>query len=419
MTPDRPDIFLDYKGGNSQPHTSPNKKQGWGEFFKAQTLAEKKVGGGFRQVVMKTSEISPTGVMVIEAANENARQYRNIGSLPYEKASGHLKLVGKVMRELDEIEPDAAVRLWHINATHSMPFKNPSDFGRDRRELHLGIPKKNSQTVGTLHSHCDALDDSGFIEIHSLRQLAQEHEERYPDEDGKSFANERRRLIKPRVFHRFVGEIWKSELKPKLLAQFPNLFEEVRQEEFDQLPPLPTASLALKGGFKAFDQPEFAQAIQFVHKEVAERWKNIATSLQEIAKAKKLDNPSKVENLIEAFIQKHPWSNQFRERLLSLARVIQPDRRKVRDKNNWLHRQFNFTQGVVQWNGRQAVFFINPTPDSNAGVESIGLHSVRIPHELSYEELLERNEFRADLTERLNDIHNLHIGPEGRHTLKQ
>lgn len=403
-----PLIYYQRAGGNSRPEASPVKTEGWEKFFEAQSLAE--------DVVIKTSEISPTGLMVVATAGKVEKQFKNIADLSPQRAQEHLSLVKKVMCELQEIRPQAQVYLWHINATQSVPFKMPSDFGKDRRELHLGIPKKNSQTVGTVHSHVDALGDQ-FIEIHSLPELAEEHARGHEGEDGKAFANERRRLIRPRVFHRFVAEIWKSELESELLTRFPDLFEEVDRENFDHLPPLPTASLALKDGFESFDQPEFAQAVQFVHQQVARRWKEIATFLQEIAKLHQLGDQTGVHRSIEDFTQKQHWAVQFKERFLSLAKVIQPDRRKVRDKDNWLHRQFNFTQGAVQWNGQKTVFFINPTPDINAGVESIGVHSVRVPHEFSNAEVKERIEFRAAMTERLYNKHGLAIGPEGHYTL--
>lgn len=424
---ENPLFYLQYTGGNSRPHNSPDKTKGWGELFDAQCLVEEQLEGlGTRQVVMKTSEISPTGVMIVEAAPKNRKQLRNVGNLSTLRAHDHLTLVGKTMQALQEINPDAQVYLWHINATSKPPYGMPSDFGNPR----TGTLTKSSQTVGTIHSHCDALKGRGeFQAITSLQTLREAHLAHLKKEgvdkekagiDVHNFVEERRRLIKPRVFHKFFTDYWQNELAPHMTRTYPNLFEELENGGSHQDLPLPPNSIKLKNGYESFNNPQFAEAVQFIHKDMAAQWQEFAKHIKQLAKLYQEEKADEIDEAISGFIEIHPWAEKYEERFKILARIIEPDRRKVRDRANWLHREFNFTQGVVQWNGEPAVFFVNPTPDINAGVESVNIHPVRVPHELSPEEIEQRIKFRVKLIKALRTSDSsLKLGPEGAYTLKQ
>lgn len=425
---EKPIIYLQYIGGNSRPHKEPNRRAGWGEFFKAQSLVEESIEDGSRQVVFKTSEISPKGVMVVEASPTGAKELRNIANPKPERAAAHLRLVGKIMTELREMEPKAALYLWQINATQSPPLKSPSDLDKSPRERLKRIPSLNSQRVGTLHSHCDAIGGE-FLPITSLEQSKEVHKKHLIEmgvavEDAELKAQEfvelKRRVIKPRVFYRIFADFWEKELAPNLVRTYPNLFEKLEKTEIAQRPPLPQGSLRLKGGYTSFENPDFAQAVQLVHKEISRNWKTFADFIQSLSRLHRARNQKKIDEAITLFAKAHPWAANYEERFKSLARVVKADRRKVKDKQMWLHREFNFTQGVLEWNGGPVVFYVDPTPDTTSGVEAANVHAVRESRELTPEEWALRIKFRAELIRRLTAKNPyLRVGPEGRHTLEE
>lgn len=404
-------IYLQYAGGKSTPHEFQDRSGGWGGFFGAQCLVLEPLKGGSRQVVMKTSEISPTGVMIIEPEKEGRPKLRNFGDLSREQTIGHLRLVGKVMTTLGRLCPEAAFRLWHVNNTAEVLCESPKDLGHP-----LNAPV-GSQTLAVMHSHCDALSGEKFIKVSSLLKLRGVHRQRLietgaeeADKELKNFMEVKRKIIRPRVFYRLARSIWEKEVVPELLNKFPDLFEEVETHIRTLEPPrapLPRLALQLKTGLDSFNSPRFAEATQLVHQRLISKWEEIANLIR---------NP----NLLNNYLENHPWAERYRERFVSLARIIEIDREKIPNKTDWLHPSFNYTMGVVQWQKDKAIFFVDPLPDTRGGVESVNIHSVREKGNLTSEEKTQRVNFRAALIRSLRKLDpNLVIGLEGRHTLQK
>lgn len=392
MSPESPSFYLQYAGGLSKPHESQDKSSGWREFFSAQCL----VSDGQTMVTMKTSEISPTGAMAVLTSEPGNPEIKNLDDVTLPMATAHLQTVSTVMQTLEEMLPTDRVKLWHINNSFELPNKKPTDLGIP----HPDVPAFSSQTVGTLHSHCDSISGEKFIKINSLNNLKREHAKHLGvdvnDSKVKSFLSERRRNTSPRGFQRISEELWNSSLQNALITQFPDVFAAASDTPHEDIEiPLPSFSLTVKGGWDTLQSPRFAEAVLLTHHTIQSTWEEISTALK---------NGETIDP-----------SNRLLKRM---SKIVEPDRSIVPNQKNWLHEKYNYTLGIVQWDTGPLTFFIDPKPDVVTGVQSTGIHSVRETRELSVDENTQRDLFRRELTRRLLERNSqLNIGAEGAYLL--
>lgn len=384
-------IYLQYAGGNSLPHEIQDKSRGWAEFFEAQCLVESDSEQSRPMVTMKTSEISPTGVMVVQTGDSNKNLLKNVGDLNLEQATSHLTAVSDVMNSLSEMLPEDKVKLWHINNSAEIPTLSPSDLG----VKHPNAPAFTSQKIAVLHSHCDSLSGKNFIQVNTVRELRKQHAShigvKQYDEAVNAFVNERKRNMKPHVFQRIAKLAWETDLSKELIHRYPKIFEQVTTDTKIQAElPLPPLSIQIKGNWKTLKKKDFAEALLFTHKFVVSKWNDFVFYLE---------NPDQI-----------PSSDR---KLKNLAK-------RQKGEKDWLHDKYNYTVGVVQWNNGNLVFFIDPTVDVPGGVQSTNIHSVREARELSVVEKEEREIFRTTLTKRLLKTNsNLKLGTEGNYLLNK
>lgn len=417
MAPERPPYTLRYAGGNSRPHETQDTSDGWKRFFTAQEL----VASEHDQGVIKTSEISPLGMMWVHAKPLPYRDCAYITDMNWMEACEHFALVGSTLQIMRDMYPNAPLVLTSFNASETPSIDHPRQLSQPPQDRTV----INSQSLKVFHSHCDVIEDVG-APLPSLFTAAILHEthlrERYnlptgplPESVQKELELwlEMRKLQyhKP-FFEELMHEHWNHDISPTLLSSYPEVFAPPTLQLPEGAPTPHTAFLRLRHGFDSMAHPHFGVALRFLHEEIVDRWARTRQVLLDT-------RDTGVPEVAQAYRHFYPWvSDRLIRHIQGVSALIQdrrPDATPM-EKRRWLHTDFNYTMGVAHYQGNEPHMYVGIDPNSGGGIQSLGIISIRDNHPLSPQEIRTRTDFRLRLTRTLLERHpQLTLGTEGRH----
>lgn len=438
---------LRYEGGLSSPHAIPDSSKGWRNFFEAQSLVFDQRDN---QVVIKTSEISPQGVMVVHAENQEGKQTGYITDLSLNETEDFFKVVRQTCKSIRDLYPNAPLVMMHIQSTDISLFMQPSDLRKPRLDTTV---RNNQSLAGVLHAHCDALMGRWYI-FHSVAELRDIHESKFREFENlkpeqklnseqqkqiESFVRERRVRLNEGIFRNIALQIWQKEFGPELLNQFSNVFVSNENQNEGQLVETPKIALQLRDGWETLDKPEFAEVTHLLHHTIVNKWQELRDLLNQ------LKSPSASDQVLERYLNKYKLPYRFKTGIKLTARFLK-DREPIpellllhRDgkvelsdaelrklekswqecRFKWLHKEFNYVMGVADWQGSNPYLFIQVDPDYCASNVN-NIYTSRDQHQLTDNEIALRMEFRFKLMQSLLSTQlDLEVGSEGKYLLSQ
>ena len=371
------------------------------------------------QLTIKSSSVSTEGLLIAPVRTDAFKSpIRNLNDMSLSEAHHLFTTVGSCIETGQHISRPAFT-LFHVNFSQEPQFRDTTEVARGKRQT---VPLRASQTIGTLHAHVD------FFTPEELGTLV-----RNPAELALAAGStqvEHRRQFAPHPLTRIAQAHFQSELAPRLLREYPELFEPVDPStRRPDHPTDPAMSLQVKSGVAALSTIEFAQAAKLIQSESARVWNEYAALIRSAH-----DQPDQAESLLQDFASRHPYLNDnigpgsrtHLDVLRNLAQLAKgravskydPPEKYEHNRNFWL--QYNGTLGVAHWQGRKPILFLDIRPNTGSGIQSAGMIVERKPEAPSetvhLEQMLWRQEFMTDFRHRHPNEYTL--GPEGEGTLK-